>query len=158
MRMSSKLKAAVAALAVLALSGCVATVRNHGYAPSDDELQNIIVGVDTRTTVEDIIGRPSTSGVLTESAFYYLADRRRHFGVRAPQVLDRQLVAISFDGEGVVANIERFTLEDGRVVPLSRRVTDSAVQDSTFLRQLLGNLGRFDPGAVFGGGDTGPGA
>ncbi|MEO1704112.1 MAG: outer membrane protein assembly factor BamE, partial [Pseudomonadota bacterium] len=118
----------------------------------------IIVGVDTRTTVEDIIGRPSTSGVLTESAFYYLADRRRHFGVRAPQVLDRQLVAISFDGEGVVANIERFTLEDGRVVPLSRRVTDSAVQDSTFLRQLLGNLGRFDAGAVFGGGNTGPGA
>jgi len=128
----------------------VATFRNHGYAPTDEELQEIIVGVDTRATVEDLIGRPSTAGVLTESAFYYLSDRRRHFAYREPEVIDRQLVAVSFDADGVVANIERFTLRDGRVVPLSRRVTDSSVEDSTFLRQLLGNLGRFNPGAVLG--------
>ena len=37
-------------------------------------------------------------------------------------------------------------LERGRVVTLSRRVTDTGVVDSGLLRQLLGNLGRFNPG------------
>ncbi|MEM9349415.1 MAG: outer membrane protein assembly factor BamE [Pseudomonadota bacterium] len=138
--------------ATLALGACAATFRDHGYAPTDAELQEIIVGVDTRATVEDVVGRPSTSGVLTESAYYYLFDRRRQFAYQAPEVVDRQLVAISFDNDGVVSNIERFTLEDGRVVPLSRRVTDSAVRDTTFIRQLLGNVGRFDPGRILGEG------
>ncbi|MEL6690300.1 MAG: outer membrane protein assembly factor BamE [Pseudomonadota bacterium] len=136
----------------MALSACTTQFRNHGYAPTDAELQEIIVGVDTRATVEDVIGRPSTSGVLTGSAYYYLSDRRRSFAFLEPQVIDRQLVAVSFDGDGVVTNIERFTLEDGRVVPLSRRVTDSSVQNSTFLRQLLGNLGNFNPGQFIGDG------
>mgnify|MGYP001794569299 CR=1 FL=1 len=153
MKQGTVWRAGLAAVLAIAVSACAPTFRNHGYAPTDAELQEIIVGVDTRASVEDTIGRPSTSGVLTESAFYYLADRRRHFAFRAPEVVDRQLVAVSFDRAGVVANIERFTLEDGRVVPLSRRVTDSTVQDNTFLRQLLGNIGRFDPGRVLGGGD-----
>lgn len=141
----------------LAVAGCTATFRNHGYAPTDAELAEVIVGVDTRATVEDVIGRPSTSGVLTDGAYYYLADRRRQFGFRAPEVIDRQLVAVRFNDDGVVSNIERFTLADGRVVPLSRRVTDSAVEDTTFLRQLLGNLGRFDATRILGGGDDGGG-
>ncbi|MCH2076478.1 MAG: outer membrane protein assembly factor BamE [Rhodobacteraceae bacterium] len=135
----------------VALSACTTQFRNHGYAPSDAELQEIIVGVDTRATVEDVIGRPSTSGVLTGSAYYYLSDRRSSFAFFEPEVVDRQLVAVSFDGDGVVRNIERFTLRDGRVVPLSRRVTDSSVENSTFLRQLLGNIGNFNPGQFLGG-------
>ena len=136
----------------VALSACTAQFRNHGYAPTDAELQEIIVGVDTRATVEDVIGRPSTSGVLTGSAYYYLSDRRRSYAFFTPEVIDRQLVAVSFDSEGIVSNIERFTLQDGRVVPLSRRVTDSSVQNTTFLRQLLGNIGNFNPGQFFGDG------
>ncbi|MEL6608200.1 MAG: outer membrane protein assembly factor BamE [Pseudomonadota bacterium] len=140
----------MAGVLAVTVAGCAATYRNHGYAPTDDELSAVIVGVDTRASVEEVIGRPSTEGVQTDSAYYYLSSRRRHFGPQEPRVIDRQLVAISFDGQGVVSNVERFTLEDGRVVPLSRRVTDDNVQNTTFLRQLLGNLGRFDPGAAFG--------
>jgi hypothetical protein len=46
-----------------------------------------------------------------------------------------------------VSNVERFGLADGRVVPLSRRVTETNIQGSGLIRQLLGNLGNFDPGA-----------
>jgi outer membrane protein assembly factor BamE (lipoprotein component of BamABCDE complex) len=82
--------------------------------------------------------------VLTDTDYYYVSQQVRQFGFMAPQVLDRQVVAVSFDGAGVVRNIERFTLEDGRIVPLTQRVTDNTVQNTTFLRQLMGNLGRFD--------------
>ena len=101
-----------------------------------------------RVVAIDSVGSPGASGVLEESGYYYVATRMRHYGPREPQVVSRELVAISFDQRGVVRNIERFGLEDGRVIPLSTRVTSSSVEDKTFLRQLLGNLGRFNPGTV----------
>ena len=53
------------------------------------------------------------------------------------------LVISTAAGAGVVRNIERYGLEDGRVVPLARRVTETASANNTFLRQLLNNLGNF---------------
>ncbi|WP_411997068.1 outer membrane protein assembly factor BamE [Aaestuariibius violaceus] len=132
------------ALAALALAGCVAQFRNHGYAPSDSELAEVLVGLDTRDSVIETFGPPTTGGVLEQGAVYYVESRWRLYGALEPQIIDRQLVAISFDPEGVVSNVERFTLEDGRVITLSRRVTDDNVRNTTFIRQLLGNLGRID--------------
>lgn len=143
-------RAALGMAAAVMLSACTTQYRNHGYAPSDAELSQIVVGLDSRSTVEDVIGAPTTGGVLTESAFYYVSSRWRYFAFLAPAEIDRQLVAIRFDGEGTVTNVERFTLEDGRVVPLSRRVTESNVRDTTFLRQLLGNIGNFNAGNIVG--------
>jgi hypothetical protein len=51
-----------------------------------------------------------------------------------------------------VRNIETFGLQEGRVVALSRRVTDDNLRDTTFIRQLLGNVGRFDAGQILGEG------
>lgn len=142
---------ALAVVAMVAVAGCTSVYRNHGYVPPEDELQKIAVGVDTRDTVAEVIGRPSTEGVLRDKAWYYVGSRFRHFGMRAPEEIDRQVVAISFDDAGRVANIERFTLADGRVVVLSRRVTESNIKGISFIRQLLGNIGRFDIGQALGG-------
>ena len=128
-------------LLVLAIGACTATYQNHGYAPTDSELENVLVGIDTRETVAESIGRPTSFGVLQGGGWYYTQSQWRHFAYKAPKIIDRQLVAITYTDEGVVENIERFTLEDGRVVPLSRRVTDSNIKGISFLRQLLGNLG-----------------
>lgn len=139
-----RIRAAALLLAVLSLGACVAQFRDHGYVPDDALLNEITVGVDTRATVEEIVGVPSTGGILDASGYYYVASRWRDLGAFEPEVVDRQIVAISFDGRGVVSNIERYTLADGRVVPLSRRVTDGAVADVGFLRQLMGSLGNFN--------------
>jgi len=142
---------AVAVAASLVLAACSPIVRNHGYVPPDEELAEIAVGVDTRDTVEDTLGSPGASGVIDASGFYYVSQRVQQRGYRDPEVIDREIVAISFDQQGVVSNVERFGLEDGNVVALSRRVTDSNVQGIGFLRQLLGNLGRINLDDLGGG-------
>ena len=129
-------------LALAGLGGCVASFANHGYAPSDEELENIIVGVDSRASVEETIGRPSSTGVLRDNAWYYVSSRVKTLGMKAPEIVDRQLVAISFDKRGIVTNIERFTLKDGRVIALNRRVTETGIKGVSFIRQALGNIGR----------------
>lgn len=142
------LRAPLLALALAGLAACTPLVSNHGYVPSEEDLAGVIVGVDTRETVADVVGSPSAGGVLDESGFYYVAQTREVRGARAPQITSREVVAIRFDGAGVVSNIERFGLEDGNVVALSRRVTDSNVQGVNFIQQLLGGVGRLAPGAL----------
>lgn len=139
-------KYAVIGLLVLTLSACSPMVRKHGYAPSDDELNTLTIGVDGRDAVYQMFGAPSVSGVLEGGDYYYVESFIRRYGIKKPEVIERKVLAISFDSEDRVANIERFSLADGKAVPISRRVTSSSVANKSFFRQLLGNLGRFTAG------------
>lgn len=141
---------AAAFAGVMSISACSEVIRNHGYIPNQEDLDQIVVGVDTQASVETVVGRPSTSGVLRDSAWYYAGYTVRHFGARKPQEIDRQVLAISFADDGTVTNIERFGLEDGQVVTLSRRVTETTVRDVTFIRQIIRNFGRIDLGEALG--------
>ena len=145
----STLRIGLVTLAFAALAGCTAQYRTHGYVPSEDELQQIVPGVDTRGTVEDLVGVPSTSGTLNESGFYYIESDVRHFAWRKPEVIDREVLAITFDQAGVVENIERYGLEDGEVVPLARRITRSGDGDIGFIRKLFGNIGGINAADLF---------
>ncbi len=133
----SKGIAVLCALSILA--SCAPIFSYHGFVPTEQDLEEIEVGVDTRTTVASIIGKPGTSGLLEESGWYYVRSEFEHAPVRGPQEIDRQVVAISFDDNNVVANVERFGLERGEVVVLSRRVTDSNIEGVSFLGQLFGS-------------------
>lgn len=134
---------------VTLLTACVAQIRQHGYLPTDAELAEIVVGVDSRETVADLIGSPTTAGVLSGGNFYYVGDTTRTIGWRKPKVIERQIVAVTFDEAGIVSNIVRYGLEDGRVVPLVRRVTETTDGDISFIRKLFGNVGGIDAGGFF---------
>ena len=141
-RLGSGVRRGAVALAIALLAACTALYQNHGYIPRDADLEQVVVGKSTREDVGKAVGRPSSTGLLTGGAWYYVGSRFRHYGPREPQEIDRQVVAISFDEGGTVENVERFGLEKGQVVVLSRRVTDSNIKGLGFLRQLLGNIGR----------------
>ncbi|WP_028725759.1 outer membrane protein assembly factor BamE [Paracoccus zeaxanthinifaciens] len=133
----------LAFLALLGVAACSPTYRNHGYVPPEIDLAQVQVGQTTREDLPALIGRPSAQGLLTGSGWYYVGSRWRRIGPAAPQEIERQVVAVSFAESGVVSNVERFGLERGRIVSLSRRVTDGSVTEISLIGQLLGNLGNF---------------
>jgi outer membrane protein assembly factor BamE (lipoprotein component of BamABCDE complex) len=135
---------------LIAVAGCSSTYRNHGYVPPESDLENLIVNVDTRATVDDLIGPPSVSGLVGDGDYYYIRSRKRTYMMMRPQEVEREVVAISFNDDDTIANIERFGLEDGKAVPISRRVTDSSVVDNGFIRQIIRNIGVFTPEQLFG--------
>ena len=138
----------LAFVAILGLAACAPIYRNHGFVSPDIDLAQVEVG---RTTMEDLpglIGRPSAQGLLTGSGWYYVGSRWRHYGATRPQEVQRQVVAVSFAPNGTVSNVERFGLERGRVVTLSRRVTEGSVTEISLIGQLLGNLGNFQAGDI----------
>ncbi len=135
-------KTSVALLLCATLTACTANYRNHGYVPLEEDLSQITVGVDTRDTVAELVGTPSSAGVLNDSGYYYVRSRVKHFAWQKPEVIDRQVVAVSFNSAGIVENIGRYTLQDGAVVPLARRITRNG-QDVSFIKKILANVGRF---------------
>lgn len=137
--------------ALMVLGACAEIIRKHGYIPPQEDLDAVIVGVDTRDSVGSSLGRPGTSGVLKGGDWFYIGSKVRHFGARKPKEIDRQVVAVRFNEAGVVENVERFGLERGRVVVLSRRVTETTVRDVTFIRQIIRNFGRINLGDALNG-------
>ena len=133
-----------------ATAGCTRMYRNHGYVPTDDELAMVVVGQTSQPELEGLIGRPGAQGLLTGSDWYYVGSRWERYGLNPPREIERHVVAISFDPAGTVTNVQRFGLEQGRIVVLSQRVTDTGVSSASVLRQLFARIGRFNPGQMFG--------
>ncbi len=133
-----------------AVSACTPIIRNHGYVPAEDELSLLEVGVDTRETVGQKIGRPSTSGLLNDEGWYYVQSQYRLVGPREPKEIERQVLVITFNEAGTMDNIARFGLEDGKVVEISRRVTETNIKGITIVQQLLGSFGQIRAADVTG--------
>ncbi len=79
---------------------------------------------------------------MNDVGWFYVQSRWRNFGALPPKEVDRQVVAITFSEEGIVQNVERFGLEKGRVVAISRRVTESNIKGLGVLQQIFSNFGR----------------
>jgi outer membrane protein assembly factor BamE (lipoprotein component of BamABCDE complex) len=140
-----------AVLALVAVTvACSPVIRNHGYVPDDTELALVEVGTDTRETVAEKIGRPSTSGLLNDEGWFYVQSRYQHVGPREPREIEREVLAVTFNEAGVVENIASFGLEDGKVVEISRRVTETNIKGMSLIQQLLGNFGRIQAGDILG--------
>lgn len=128
------------ALAAL-LMGCAPVIRNHGYAPVTEELAEIRVGQDTRGSVRRKIGRPASTGIFTSEGWYYVATQIEHMTYNEPRVLDRRVVAILFDERDIVASVNQYGVEDGKVVDLETKVTPTYGRQLTVLEQAFSNIG-----------------
>lgn len=128
----------------VSLLSCSQVVQNHGHIPLTSELKMIRVGFDTKKSVQELIGRPSTTGVLRNKSWYYVSNTMKQYGWKEVKEIKRVVVAIRFSESGVVENIEQFSLVDGQDIKISSRVTGTKVKDNTFLMQLMGSFGRLD--------------
>jgi len=136
--------------AVALLLGCAPMDRFHGFVPPQEEIDTLQIGVTSREEIENLFGPPMAERTFTSNTIYYASSHFQRFGPFAPEVVDRQVLAIDLDSADRVRNLRRYTLEDGRVVTLNRRGTDDGIADVSFLQQLLGSFGRIDAGALLG--------
>lgn len=147
--MSVRASMSIKVIAGLALSAllvaCGPVIREHGFVPFDEDLSAIVVGVDTKLTVEEVAGRPSDTGLTDGNAWYYVATTVRNFAFFAPKVVERRVMVFDFDNNDVLQKITEFGLEDGRVINLQTRTTPTDSRRLSLLRRLLGNIGSVTP-------------
>jgi outer membrane protein assembly factor BamE (lipoprotein component of BamABCDE complex) len=91
--------------------------------------------------VNDTLGVPTTFGAVKDGNYYYVRSQFKQLGMFKPEEISREVVSVSFDDKGVVRNIERFGLENGEVIVLEHRVTETSVPDLGFIRRLISTIG-----------------
>ena len=148
--MSNKIKTAVMCILFFVLVSCTAIYRNHGYTPSDVSLSKILIGIDTPTSIQEALGSPTISDLTENNSIYFISSRWKHYGISQPKPILRQIVAIKFDTSNLLANVSRYELSDGKVVVISRRVTAGGAKEISFIKQLMGNVGRLDAEDILG--------
>jgi len=120
----------------------------RGYLPRSEEIQKVQVGM-SKAEVQALLGSPSTTATLESlgESFYYISSVVETTAFLAPQVIDREILAIRFDQEARVNGFGHYGLEDGKIINFSDRKTPTRGKEMNVLQQLFNNVGRFDPGA-----------
>ena len=131
--------------AIILLTGCSATFKNHGYTPSKVEIEQLLIGKDSKQSVKKTFGPPSSLGLVDDNKWFYLSTKVRYSSYRTPEIVTRKLVAFTFTNNGALENVEVFQLDNQEVVVLSRRITDSGINSISLIRQILNSAGNFDP-------------
>jgi outer membrane protein assembly factor BamE (lipoprotein component of BamABCDE complex) len=106
-------------------------------------LANIEIDRVNKRQVVDLIGSPSTIELFQGENWYYISDRTETKAFFEPTVIERKVIVIKFDKKGIVKAMKTIGLKEGRDIAMVERVTPTAGQEITILRQLLGNIGRF---------------
>jgi outer membrane protein assembly factor BamE (lipoprotein component of BamABCDE complex) len=131
----------LAALAVMGplMGGCTPVTNNRGYLPDPDAEKAIGVGKDTKTSVQQALGFPSTQATFTQAgdAWYYITSVEKQIAFFAPSTQSRAILAVYFDKDGKVTDLKHYSLRDGHVVAFETRQTPSKGRELTFLQQLF---------------------
>ncbi len=143
MRWSGRRSLTVISL-TLALAACSPTINSRGYVPDADALATVEPGQSNRADVAEALGSPSAEGVFDESVWYYISERTETVAFLKPKVIERTIIAVTFDDTDNVEDIFTYTKADGKPVKLVSRVTPTSGNELTILQQLFGNLGRFN--------------
>src|SRR3546814_5371353 len=78
------------------------------------------------------------------TTWYYIGQKTERQAFYKPETIERKVVYINFEPTGVVKSIGTLDLEDGSKVAYVTRETPTAGQRITLVKQLIGNIGRFN--------------
>jgi len=126
------------------LAACSPTIQQEGNVPDPDQVVQINPGVDDKNRVTQLLGSPSSVSAFQDRTWYYISRRTEQTAFLDPQVVEQEVLAISFDSKNIVQDMKVYGLENGRLVSMQDRITPTHGNDLTFVQQLLGNLGRFN--------------
>ncbi|MBI1385051.1 MAG: outer membrane protein assembly factor BamE [Rhizobiales bacterium] len=130
------------------LGACAGETIRHGHHFSAVEIQQIQPGM-SQEQVRLTLGTPITTSTMDGGAYYYISTTKKQVAFMAPEVVDRQVLAVYFDPFGSVTRVAQYGLEDGRVVNFSERETPPQIAERGLIGQLFRGIGRakVDPNA-----------
>lgn len=125
-------------------ASCSPIVDNRGHNPEHADFDQIEVGKTTSEEVRSLLGSPTTTSNYGEKIWYYISTRRETKAFFAPEVTEQKVIAISFDTDGAVKAIDKYSKKDGKQVALVEKETPAEGRKLGVVEQLLGNFGKFN--------------
>ena len=133
-------------LAAAAVSACTKDIDARGNLPTTDSLALLAPGEQTRQDVRNLLGTPSTTSVFDNETWYYMSSQTTQYAFYPVEELERTVYKVNFDQRGILNDVVKVDLNDGREFTIVSRETPSKGRELSLIEQLIGNLGRFNSG------------
>jgi outer membrane protein assembly factor BamE (lipoprotein component of BamABCDE complex) len=134
----------------------------RGNRVDPESMKELTPGTSTKADVSAIIGSPTARDSFDDNTWLYITEVTQARIGRTLGELDQKVVVLNFDEKGVLKSIGSLDKDAGLPVTMIARTTASPGTEASFLQQLLGNIGRFNPtgagttpGSASGGGTAG---
>ena len=126
-------------LGVPPLAGCGAQIDRHGHVFIDVDLDQIQPGM-SKDEVKTVLGSPDTTSAISGDAYYYISMTTKTVAFLKPKEIDRQVVAVYFDGSQRVRSVSNYGMKDGVVVDYYKGETPARGKDLSLIDQIFGNI------------------
>jgi outer membrane protein assembly factor BamE (lipoprotein component of BamABCDE complex) len=149
-------------LAIFLLLSACTTIKEQRGAELRDSKVSQISATSTKADVISLLGSPSTRSSYGSDVWYYIHSKKQRSLYGDDDILKQQVLAITFDANSVVSNVEVFDQDDAKQFTFSGDRTPTAGNELGVLEQILGNVGKFNGesagrgAGTGGGGRTGP--
>ncbi len=120
----------------------------RGNRVEADMLKELTPGTSTRADVSSLLGSPTTKGTFDDNQWIYIGALTRPEVGRTQGVISQDVTLVTFNGQGVLQSVKRLNQNDALPVDVVARATPSPGSEASVLQQLLGNVGRFNPGGL----------
>jgi outer membrane protein assembly factor BamE (lipoprotein component of BamABCDE complex) len=132
------------AIAATALSACSPAVSARGNQLTAAQLAEIKPGTTDKETVTRVLGSPSSVASFGDTTWYYISQKSEELAFFKPEVRDPEVVAVTFDKDGTVKDVQKLQSKAPRGIEPVARTTPAPGKELSFIEQLLGNFGKFN--------------
>ncbi len=145
------------------LAGCgffEAPSQVRGNLVDVDRLRELVVNTATRADAISLLGSPTARASFNDNDWIYIGQVTRPLIASTQAVLNQEVIVLNFDDAGVLRGIKRMDKANSLPVDVVARATPTPGGSASFMQQLMGNVGRFNPaaaGSQAGGGIPGGG-
>ena len=149
--MSKQIKNSVILLSLITLiAGCSSIKNYRGYIFDQEMADAIRVDVDTKDSVQTMMGNPTMKPTFDDNNWYYYSKDTERWAFFKERVMSMNILVVSFDEEDYVSDIRIYSVADNQVIDPVTKKTVTHGKDENFFAELFGNVGRF------GGGGSNP--
>jgi outer membrane protein assembly factor BamE (lipoprotein component of BamABCDE complex) len=132
------------------------TPQLRGNRVDPESMKELTPGTSTKADVTAIIGSPTAHATFDDNTWLYISELTQQRIGRTLGELNQNVVVLDFDDKGVLKSIHKLDQDAGLPVTVIARTTPSPGTEASFMQQLLGNIGRFNPAGGMTG-NTGSG-
>ena len=123
----------------------------RGNRVDPERLGQLVVGTATRADAVTVLGSPTAKATFDDNTWIYISEMTKPAIGATNTVRDQATVVLTFDSKGVLRKTDTKTFKDGFDVAMAAGSTPSPGNETTFLQELLGNIGRFNASTGAGG-------
>lgn len=133
----------LSALLLATLNACTDIQINRGAELKQASIDRI-TPESNKGDVLNVLGSPSSKSDFGDETWYYIYNKREQNIIGSDEVLEQDVLAITFNKSDKVSDVKIYNKDDMQQVEISDRKTPTAGHELNVIEQMLGNIGKFN--------------